>query len=207
MQCVQEGGRCLCLSLHWPPFLSPSSSLAWLTGCELSVSSNEKSHLSKSHGFQRASNTCDALRGRSSDNAFHRERAAVNLCVSFTLCPIRPYWSVSIIEEVVSWWVCALRTPGCKYDTSHGVRNHVWVTLCMWCNTSKKMSPKRAHKQQLWQRMIFCYDYLEVVFPWKAKSVFDMLFQILTTLFFLMSVLVSCSIFIRALNLLKTIAN
>lgn len=205
MQRVQEGGRCLCLSLHWPPFLSHSSSLAWLTVCELSVSSNEKSHLSKSHGFQSAGNTCDVPRGMSSDNAFHWERAAVNLCVSFTLCFIRPYLSVSIIEEVVSWWVCALQTPGCKHDTSHGMRNHVWVTLCMWCNTSKKMSPKRAHK--IWQRIIFCYDYLEVVFPWKAKSVFDMLFQILTTLSFPMSVLVSCSIFVRALNLPKTLTN
>ncbi len=144
-------------------------------------------------------------RGRSSDNAFHRERAAVNLCISFTLCSIRPYWSVSIIEECSCklMGVC-FADPGCKHDTSHGVRNHVWVTLCMWCNTSKKMSPKRAHKQQIGQRIIFCYDYLEVVFPWKAKSVFDMLFQILTALSFQMSVLVSCSIFVRALNLPKT---
>lgn len=128
MQPVQEGGRCLCLSLHWPPF-----SHIYLLWHDWQAVSCQSAQMRRAICLNHTASKAPATHERRSERKEQQQCFSPGKSsISITLCLISPYWSVCIIKEVVSWGVCALWT-----QVANTTAQTVWESMFVWCNTLK----------------------------------------------------------------------
>lgn len=136
------------------PILSHSSSPAWLTGCELSVSPNEKSHLSKSRGFGSA---CDTRRKEASQCFPLGEscKKACCQCVCVNIVFSTPLLICLHHKGSCKVDGCAVSGPRAAKMTPCTTWDAMFESHFVWCN-----APKICHQKEHNNKIggtTFCY--------------------------------------------------